>query len=127
MGWHTSPAVARAEFPADKQRLRHRGLFRLMERWWGRDERARRILLVLPARADFCFFEEEVQCRAVPEDTLRRIGYFAGIWKALQIVYSTLGLADDWVKRPTRSIGMTDAARAHGGRRRDRICRRLVL
>lgn len=36
----------------------------------------------------------------MPEDTLRRIGYVAGIWKALEIVYSDPDLADGWVKRP---------------------------
>jgi hypothetical protein len=41
----------------------------------------------------------------VPEDTLRRIGYVAGIWKALQIVYSDAELADGWVKRPNTFFG----------------------
>jgi hypothetical protein len=38
-------------------------------------------------------------------DTLRRVGYIAGIYKALQIVYSDAHLADRWVKRPNRAFG----------------------
>jgi hypothetical protein len=38
-------------------------------------------------------------------DTLRRVGYIAGIYKALQIVYSDAHLADSWVKRPNRAFG----------------------
>ena len=41
----------------------------------------------------------------LPEDTLRRIGYIAGIWKALQIVYADPALADGWVSRPNASFG----------------------
>ena len=36
---------------------------------------------------------------------LALIGYVAGIWKALQIVYSDATLADSWVKRPNAFFG----------------------
>ena len=52
----------------------------------------------------------------MPDDTLRRIGYVAGIWKALQIVYSDAALADGWVLRPNRSFaGQTPLARMTAG------------
>jgi hypothetical protein len=38
-------------------------------------------------------------------DTLRRIGYVAGIYKALELLYSDPHLADDWIKRPNRAFG----------------------
>jgi uncharacterized protein (DUF2384 family) len=41
----------------------------------------------------------------LPEDTLRRIGYVAGIWKALEILYSDPEQADTWVKRPNQFFG----------------------
>ena len=41
----------------------------------------------------------------LPEDILRRIGYVAGIWKALQIVYSDPKLADTWISRPNEFFG----------------------
>jgi hypothetical protein len=47
---------------------------------------------------------EERQAARLPDDTLRRIGYIAGIWKALQIVYSDAALADGWVLRPNRAF-----------------------
>ena len=36
---------------------------------------------------------------------MRRIGYVAGIYKALQILYSDPRLADGWLKRPNRAFG----------------------
>ena len=39
---------------------------------------------------------EAGQVRRLPEATLRRVGYVAGIWKALEILYSEPGLADGW-------------------------------
>jgi len=41
----------------------------------------------------------------LPKDTLRRIGYVAGIWKALQIVYSQADQANGWVQRPNKFFG----------------------
>jgi hypothetical protein len=41
----------------------------------------------------------------VAPDTLRRIGYVAGIYKALQILYSDPHVADTWVLRPNRAFG----------------------
>ena len=38
-------------------------------------------------------------------DTLRRIGYLAGIYKALHIVYSDRELADSWVNRANAFLG----------------------
>ena len=38
-------------------------------------------------------------------DTVRRIGYVSGIWKALQILYSDQAMADGWLKRPNRYFG----------------------
>jgi hypothetical protein len=52
----------------------------------------------------------------VPMDTLRRIGYLAGIYKALEILYSDPHQADDWVKRPNQAFGgQTPLARMRAG------------
>jgi hypothetical protein len=97
-----SPTVAE-RMPADKQRLAIEGFFGIMERWGVENERARRIL---GSPAERTFFEwKKGKAVRVPEDTLRRIGYVAGIWKALQIVYSDATLADSWVKRPNAFFG----------------------
>jgi hypothetical protein len=41
----------------------------------------------------------------MPLDTLRRIGYVAGIYKALELLYTDGALADGWVKRPNQAFG----------------------
>jgi hypothetical protein len=43
--------------------------------------------------------------RRMPDDTLRRIGYVAGIYKALQILYADPAQADAWVRRPNQHFG----------------------
>jgi hypothetical protein len=45
------------------------------------------------------------RAKRVPLDTLRRIGYIAGIYKALEILYSNPAHADAWVKRPNKYFG----------------------
>jgi hypothetical protein len=52
----------------------------------------------------------------VPADTLRRIGYIAGIYKALQILYSDPRLADGWIRRRNKAFGdQTPLERMRGG------------
>jgi Protein of unknown function (DUF2384) len=79
------------------------GFFLIMERWGIDNEQARAILGHPPPRTFFAWKSGAVG--RVPEDTLRRIGYVAGLWKALQIVYSDPLLADGWMKRPNRAFG----------------------
>jgi uncharacterized protein (DUF2384 family) len=87
----------------EKQRLALKGFFRIIERWNLENASARRIL---GAPAERTFFEwKKGNVGRLPEDTLRRIGYVAGIWKAIEIVYSDPALADSWIKRPNRHFG----------------------
>jgi len=87
----------------EKQRLALEGFFRIIERWNLDNASARRIL---GAPAERTFFEwKKGNVGRLPEDTLRRIGYVAGIWKAIEIVYSDPALADSWIKRPNRHFG----------------------
>jgi hypothetical protein len=63
----------------------------------------RRILGSPPERT---FYEwKSGRVRRMPDDTLRRIGYVAGIYKALQILYADPAQADGWVRRPNRHFG----------------------
>jgi Protein of unknown function (DUF2384) len=95
------PATER--MPLDRQRHALEGFFGMMERWGVDNERSRRIL---GAPAERTFFEwKKGKAVRVPEDTLRRIGYVAGIWKALQIVYADAKLADRWIKQPNTYFG----------------------
>src|SRR5512135_1979936 len=89
--------------PHAPQRQALVGFFRIMELWGVGNGEARRLLGSRPLRT---FFEWEAgRVRRMPEDALRRIGYVAGIYKALQILYSDPAQADGWVKRPNRAFG----------------------
>ena len=91
------------KMPVDRQRLALEGFFNIMERWSVDNAIARRIL---GSPAERTFYEwKKGKVGRMPEDTLRRIGYIAGIWKALHIVYSQPDLADSWIKRPNAFFG----------------------
>lgn len=90
------------------------GFFRIMELWGAGNAEARVILGAPPERTFFAW--KAGRAKRIPEDTLRRIGYVAGIYKALQIVYSDAALADGWPKRPNASLGgQTPLARMCAG------------
>jgi len=80
-----------------------RGFFHIMNAWGIGGEDAR-VLLGLPAERTYYAWRAGRAVR-VPPDTLRRIGYVAGIYKALQILYSDPRLADGWIDRPNRAFG----------------------
>jgi hypothetical protein len=80
-----------------------RGFFEIMAAWNVGMEDAR-ALLGAPAERTFYAWRAGNVVRA-PGDLLRRIGYVAGIYKALELLYSDGHLADGWVKRPNRAFG----------------------
>lgn len=80
-----------------------RGFFLIADAWGIPPEQARAILGAPPERTFYAW--KAGQGARVPADTLRRIGYVAGIYKALQLLYSDPALADGWVKRPNRAFG----------------------
>jgi len=80
-----------------------RGFFAITQAW-GLSAEDARALLGKPAERTFYAWRAGNAAR-VPMDTLRRIGYVAGIFKALELIYSDPHLADDWVKRPNRAFG----------------------
>lgn len=80
-----------------------RGAFGIFDAWCVGGEDARAILGAPPERTFYSWRKGEGV--RVPADTLRRIGYLAGIYKALQILYSDPRLADSWVQRPNRAFG----------------------
>jgi uncharacterized protein (DUF2384 family) len=71
---------------------------------WGISAQQARTILGAPAERTYHAWRAGKAVR-VPPDTLRRIGYVAGIFKALQIRYSNAQLADGWIKRPNRALG----------------------
>jgi hypothetical protein len=83
-----------------------------MSRWDVDNGRARALLGEPPERTYYKW--KQGQIGSVPMDTVRRIGYVSGIWKALEILYSDPHQADGWVHRSNRFFG--------GQRPLDRMC-----
>ena len=79
------------------------GFFRIMDQWCVGQNEAR-IILGAPPQSTFYAWKKGDAAKP-PQDTLRRIGYVAGIFKALQIVYSDAAMADGWLKRSNRAFG----------------------
>lgn len=96
MATQTRPATA-----IDRQGLSGPGLrafFRIAELWkLTADEQM--VLLGQATRSTF-FNWKKVQSPTLPPDTLERISYILGIYKALQILLPNEAAADEWVKRP---------------------------
>jgi hypothetical protein len=91
-----------------------RGAFAILRAWDANVEEARAILGAPPPRTFFAWRRGDAA--RVPADTLRRIGYLAGIYKALQVLYSDTALADGWVRRPNAAFGgQTPLARMRAG------------
>lgn len=80
-----------------------RGFFSMMHAWHLDNETARILLGSPPERTFFAWKSGKVG--RVPEDTLRRIGYLAGIWKALEVLYTNPTQADTWLSRPNAAFG----------------------
>lgn len=80
-----------------------KGYFGIMDLWNASNAEARAILGA-PSVSTFFAWKRGEAARP-PEDTLRRIGYVAGIFKALQILYSDNGLADRWIRSPNTAFG----------------------
>lgn len=78
------------------------GFIRIMELWNASNAQMRRILGSPPERT---FYEWKAgRVKRLPEDTMRRIGYVAGVFKALQILYSDSRQADAWINKPNRAF-----------------------
>jgi Protein of unknown function (DUF2384) len=87
----------------DQDAVALRAFFRLAELWGLSMEQAR-LLLGRPSRATMYNWKAG-KARTLPHDTLRRISYLLGIYKALQILYQDPQLADSWVRRPNAAFG----------------------
>lgn len=94
---------ALAPIPIERQSLAMQGFFAMTSRWKVDNDIAR-VLLGSPSERTF-FEWKRGKVAKLSYDTLRRIGYVAGIWKALQIVYADPSQADGWIKTPNRAFG----------------------
>jgi len=74
-----------------------KGFFKIMEHWGVRDEDAR-FLLGGVSNGPYYTWKKQPD-RVLEADTLTRISYLIGIFKALNILYGEK-LADEWVRLP---------------------------
>jgi hypothetical protein len=85
---------------AERERLSPsaiKAFFNIMARWAVRDEDARALLGGV-SNGQFYAMKKDPE-RTLDADTLTRISYLVGIFKALNVLYSEK-LADAWVQRP---------------------------
>jgi hypothetical protein len=74
-----------------------KAFFNIMERWGVRDEDAR-VLLGGVSNGPYYQWKKDTE-RTLDTDTLTRVSYLVGIFKALNIAYGQ-ELADEWMRLP---------------------------
>ncbi len=70
---------------------------------WGVKAQDQRVLLGSPAESTL-FKWKKGEVSRISLDTLERISYVMGIYKALGILFPTRAQADEWVKKPNRDF-----------------------
>jgi hypothetical protein len=78
-----------------------RTFFRIAE-LWGLTAEQQILLLGSPARSTY-FRWKKHGAEQLSRDTLERISYVLGIYKALQVLLPDAAAADGWVRRPNRA------------------------
>jgi len=97
-----SPTVA-VQLSPEKVAAAMRAFFRIAALWSLSNEQAQ-VLLGRPARSTFYKWKRG-RVSGVPHDTVRRVSYVLGIYKALQILFKSAEQADAWVHRPNAAFG----------------------
>lgn len=93
-GARTAPAFNRKDLSGPALRT----FFRIADLW---DLSADEQMTLLGVTARSTFFKWKKDSNTVlPKDTLERISYILGVYKALQILLPDESAADEWVKRP---------------------------
>ena len=93
----TSDTHARSTARNDLSGPALRTFFRICRKW-GIESSQSRILLGQPARSTFYLWKRNRRGR-LSKDTLERISYIIGIYKALHTIFSDSEQADGWIKR----------------------------
>lgn|SRR5690554_2488872 len=77
-------------------------------RSWGLKAQEERILLGEPATSTFYKWRNG-EATALSRDTLERISYIMGIYKALRLLFPTEEQASAWPQKPSRDFGNESA------------------
>ena len=100
MPHQTSPVQPepRLYSPMETAEAALKGFFFIAERW-GLDTREQLALLGQPPRSTFFTWKKGAKA-PLSQDTLERISYLLGIWKALRILIPDDRQAQAWVRKP---------------------------
>lgn len=96
-----APATEDAARP-DSRAMSAAGLraFFNIARDWGLGTEQQMVLLGSPGRSTFFKWKAAPESADLKRDTLERLSYILGIYKALQLLLPDAAAADAWVKKP---------------------------
>ena len=128
---HPSPAVKTHPQPSSRD-LSAAGLraFFNIAGDWGLSTDEQMVLLGAPGRSTFFKWKSAPEVADLKRDTLERLSYLLGIYKALQVLLPATSAADAWIKKPNDAplfAGQSALARMLGGNVADLVAVRQYL
>ena len=128
---HTATALQAPPKPSSRE-LSAAGLraFFNIARDWGLSTDEQMVLLGAPGRSTFFKWKAAPETADLKRDTLERLSYLLGIYKALQILLPAATAADAWVKKPNSAPlfgGKSALDRMLGGNVADLVAVRQYL
>lgn len=97
---------------------------------WGLNTEEQMVLLGTPGRSTFFKWKSSPESADLKRDTLERLSYLLGIYKALQVLLPATASADAWVKKPNTAPlfgGKSALERMLGGNVADLLAVRQYL
>lgn len=127
-----APAIAVKNKPLANRDISAAGLraFFNIAQAWGLNTDEQMTLLGSPGRSTFFKWKAAPENADLKRDTLERISYLLGIYKALQILLPDSSAADAWVKKPNAAplfAGKSALERMLGGNISDLLAVRQYL
>jgi hypothetical protein len=128
---NTARAVKAQNKPSTRE-LSAAGLraFFNIARDWGLSTDEQMVLLGAPGRSTFFKWKSAPEAADLKRDTLERLSYLLGIYKALQVLLPDTTAADAWVKKPNAALlfgGRSALDRMLGGNVADLVAVRQYL
>ena len=128
----TAKALAKTPAQPSNRALSAAGLraFFNIARDWGLNTDEQMVLLGAPGRSTFFKWKSAPESADLKRDTLERVSYILGIYKALQILLPSPAAAGAWVKKPNAAPlfgGKSALERMLGGNVADLLAVRQYL
>ena len=132
---HPSPSAKTAVKPPAQPSSRDlsaaglRAFFNIA-RDWALNTDEQMVLLGAPGRSTFFKWKSAPEAAELKRDTLERLSYLLGIYKALQVLLPATAAADAWIKKPNDAplfAGQSALARMLGGNVADLVAVRQYL